>query len=354
MTKARAIVAHSKKLNQKEDALRALLADIVESSSDAIFSRSMEGVITSWNAAATRIFGYRSWEIVGKSGGVLVPPDRMDEQAGFFEKIRKGKRVEDFETIRLRKDGESIAVSLTVSPIRDDHKRIVGASTIARDISMQRRLESELLKISERESSRIGQDLHDGLGQQLTGMELICRTLADSLTKRSLPQAVTAELLMREIRRAVDQTRALARGLSPVIDTPNGLMLALQDFVRQVSQSTELKCEFRCHKAIHIMDHSAALHLYRIAQEATSNAIRHGESSRIQISLRLIRSGLKLTIRDNGKGVAHDGGRRGMGLHIMLYRATMIGGSLRVNRAESGGTEVVCLIPIDSLNEKQH
>lgn len=332
------------------NSLRTLLADIVESSSDAIFSRSLDGSITSWNAGAARMFGFRPSEIIGDSGLLLLPEDRVHEQTEFFEKIKQGHRIEDFETIRLRRNGEAIAVSLTVSPIRDEKRRIIGASTIARDISVQRRLESELLKISDRERSRIGRDLHDGLGQQLTGMELVCRTLVDSLSRKNIREAETARLLLREIRKAVEQTRALARGLTLVLESPNGLLIALQDLCKQISQIAKVRCSFQCAGIPAVTNHSAAIHLYRIAQEAASNAIRHGECKRLTIKLSRVKQGLKLAISDNGRGFAPNGSRsRGLGLHLMQYRATMMRGSLRVEKRRGKGTRVTCLVPLERV-----
>lgn len=335
--------------NQAADdskAIRTLLADIVESSSDAIFSRSLDGIITSWNAGARRIFGYRRSEIVGKSGAILLPPDRAGEQTELIEKVRTGERIEDFETARMRKGGDVIAVSMTVSPIRNAARRIVGLSTIARDISVQRRLESELLKMSERERRRIGRDLHDGLGQQLTGMELLCRTLADALVRTAAPEAATAKLLMTEIRSSLEQIRALARGLTPVIDTPNGLMLALQDLSEHVSRIFRVRCSFKCSEATIIAEHATAVHLYRIAQESVTNAIRHGRARQVRISLGPVKNGVRLTVRDDGRGFPRRARKtHGLGLHIMQYRATMLRGSLKIEQNEKRGAHVVCFVP---------
>jgi two-component system sensor kinase FixL len=323
------------------EALR--LADIVESSFDAIFSRSLDGVVTTWNAAAERIFGYPAREILGKSSEILLPPDRPEEQNEIIDRIRSGERVENFETVRLRKDGQSVAISMTVSPIRDRRRRIVGAATIARDITMQRELQAEILEIAERERRRMGRDLHDGLGQQLTGMELLCRTLARSLEKRGLPEASTAQLLVTHLANTIEQTRSLARGLVPVIDRPNGLMLALEDFARAVSTLYNVRCIFLCSEPVLIEEHHAAVHLYRIAQEAVSNAVRHGKARRVTISLRHTDEEIWLTVRDNGHGFKPDTvASTGLGLHIMGYRAAIVGASFDIEPAAPRGIKVVC------------
>ncbi|MCX6903687.1 MAG: PAS domain S-box protein [Verrucomicrobia bacterium] len=209
-------------------ALRNLLAEIVESSGDAIFSRKLDGTISTWNAAAERIFGYRAQEIVGRSSTVLLPPDRPNELRQLMERVRRGERITHFETVRLRKDRKPLTLSMHVSPIRNGRGQIVGASTIARDITAEREVETRIMEISEQGRQNLGRDLHDGLGQHLGGIELLCRSLAWSLRKARRPEARTAELLVRQIQGAMQQTRSLARGLTPVMDKPNGLMVAME------------------------------------------------------------------------------------------------------------------------------
>ena len=129
---------------RQAEAVQARLAAIVETSDDAIIGKDLDGIITSWNAGAERIFGYSADEIVGRSIGLLIPPDRRNEESEILAKLRRGEQVDHFESVRLTKDGRSIDVSLTISPIRDGTGRIVGASKIARDITERKRLEHEL------------------------------------------------------------------------------------------------------------------------------------------------------------------------------------------------------------------
>ncbi|MDQ3918174.1 MAG: PAS domain S-box protein, partial [Acidobacteriota bacterium] len=126
------------------DLARARLAAIIESADDAIISKTLEGVITTWNKGAQRIFGYTADEVIGKPVTILFPPDHLDEEPGILARIRAGERIEHYETVRLRKDGTLIDISLTVSPILADDGRIIGASKIARDITEQRRAQHEL------------------------------------------------------------------------------------------------------------------------------------------------------------------------------------------------------------------
>lgn len=326
--------------------LRSLLAGIVESSGDAIFSRKLDGTVSTWNTAAERIFGYRAAEIVGKSSVILLPADRRDETQQLMARIRRGQRVDHFTTIRARKDGKPLHVSLCVSPIRNERGRIVGASTIARDITTERELEESVLRAGERERQRLGQDLHDGLGQHLGGVELLSRTLAASLAKRGRPEARTAQLVVQQVREAIAQARALARGLTPVIENPNGLMLALEDFCASTRALFRIECVFRCDEPVLIDDHATAVHLFRIAQESVANAMRHGGARWVRIELARRAGMISLEICDRGAGLPpgwEDGD--GMGFRIMNYRASVIGGSLRVERVSRRGVRITCRVP---------
>ena len=255
--------------------------------------------------------------------------------------------VEHIETVRVRKDGAALTVSLTVSPIRDAQGHIIGASTIARDITLQRRLEAELIEIGEQERKRVGHDLHDGLGQQVGGIELLCRGLARSLAKRRAPEAQTAALLVDQIRAALAQTRALSRGLAPVMDHPDALMLALENLASTTRSIYKIRCSFQCEEPILLADYGAAMHLFRIAQEAVTNAIRHGRTRFINIGLSRQKSRLILEIRDHGRGFpTHGQSGTGMGLHIMSYRAAALGGTFKISESAPKGVKVRCVAPL--------
>jgi two-component system sensor kinase FixL len=326
--------------------LRNLLANIVESSNDAIFSRKLDGTVITWNAAAERIFGYAAPEMIGRSSAALLPPDRADEALHLMNRVRRGQRVSHFETVRLRKDGTALTISLSVSPLRDARGRIVGASTIARDISAEREMEGRILEMREQERRRLGRDLHDGLGQQLGGVELVCRTLAKSLTRRKRPEARTAQLLVTQIQNALAQARELARGLTPVMDSPDGLMLALENFSASTRNLPGVRCVFRCEEPVLVHNHVASEHLLRIAQEAVANALRHGGARRIEVALARRNRSLVLQIRDNGKGLPTDWQNApGLGLRIMRYRVSILEGSIRWRRNSPHGVEVIVRVP---------
>jgi PAS domain S-box-containing protein len=325
---------------------RARLAAIVESSSDAISSRTLDGVITSWNEGAERLFGYTADEVLGHPVFLLVPPERRAELEAAHKRIEHGERVEPFETVRLHKDGRPIEVSLTLSPIQDDTGRVTGISGIIRDIGERKRLEAEILQASEREQRRIAEDLHDGLGQQLAGLSCLSDTLKRNLAQAASPEAPSAAKISKLLAAAVAQTRRLARGLYPVTPEPNGLMSALEDLAGNVSDLFNVSCQFHCPKPVLFTDNAVATHLFRIAQEAVTNAVKHGQAKQIKIALSSSPQGVILAVRDDGLGFDKTTARAGgLGLRIMNYRARVIGGTFAIQKKPAGGTEVVCAAP---------
>jgi signal transduction histidine kinase len=218
-------------------------------------------------------------------------------------------------------------------------------------MSERERLEREVLEISEREQRRIGHDLHDGLGQHLTGTALAGKVLGDRLAARSLPEAADAERLVSLIEDAIELTRALARGLSPVALDADGLMMACRELAAQTSERFHLDCRFSCEQPVILDDPVAAAHLYRIAQEATSNAVRHGRARSIGIALARQSERLILSVEDDGIGLseaAERGRQQGLGLRIMAHRASMIGATFDVRRGAVRGTFVRCSLARES------
>ena len=182
--------------------------------------------------------------MVGRHISILIPPDRKDEEPEILEKIRRGESVDHYETIRRRKDGRLIDISVTISPIRDAGGKIIGASKVARDITERKRLEREILEISDREQRRIGHDLHDGLCQHLAGIELMSQVLEQKLAPQSKDAAKRAGEIAKNVREAIGQTRSLARGLSPVTLESEGLASALHELAVNTEKLFNVKCRF--------------------------------------------------------------------------------------------------------------
>jgi two-component system, LuxR family, sensor kinase FixL len=218
---------------------------------------------------------------------------------------------------------------------------------IVRDISYKRQLERELLRISEQERRRIGQDLHDGLGQMLTGIGLIAQNLARSLEKKGIPEAPDVAEIARLIKEADQQARNLARGLVPIEFHSNGLSIALERLAANATNLFGIPCSFEeIGDRVHVDDSAVATHLYRIAQEATNNAAKHSEANQIKMMLAAGQGQLRLRVQDNGKGISkRQSDSVGMGLNIMKYRAQMIGAALDLRSSPSDGTVITCTVP---------
>jgi len=250
-----------------------------------------------------------------------------------------------------RKNGEVLAVEITVSGFR--HRGRQQFVAMVRDISERRRLERELLEIGERERQRLGHDLHDGLGQHLHALYYLATLLQDKMKGGPREQRQEIGRLARHLEHGLELTRSLARGLQPVNAIPEGLMVALRELAERTRELYRVRCEFVCRKPALIHRHSAANHLYRIAQEGVNNAMRHGKPKRVQIRLEATPRQVVLGVRDDGVGLRRRAARSaGMGLRVMQHRADAVGGALVVRRHPRGGTEIICSVTRQALLEQ--
>jgi hypothetical protein len=331
--------------NQIEGRLRELAA-IVENFDDAIISATLAGMIVSWNEAAGRIYGYTAQEAIGCSASILFPPGREHELAEILERNRRGEWTKNLETTRRRKDGTLIDVLLTVSPIRYLTDQVTGASVIARDISLRKRLEQKLLEIGADERRRLGHDLHDGLGQFLLGIALKTKLLEETLTRGKSAEAWRAKEVVGLVNAAIAQTRDLAHGLDPIYVEANGLVAALRNLAAQTRELFQVECVFSCQREHLDVNAQTGIAFYRITQEAIQNAIRHGQARQISVELAVDGFQLCLKVFDNGKGFSSDSkSYSGMGLHIMQFRANSIGGHLTVQSQPNAGARIECAVP---------
>ncbi|MBM4018294.1 MAG: PAS domain S-box protein, partial [Planctomycetes bacterium] len=214
------------------------------------------------------------------------------------------------------------------------------------DVTARKELEREVLRVSSDERHRIGQDLHDVLGQNLTGVAFLSKVLAGRLRDRSAPEAEQALEIAELVGQSVAQTRAISHGLCPVELKEEGLMHALRSLAGRVEGLFGIPCLFECHQRILIPDAAAATNLYHIVQEAVNNATKHACAKHLWIRLARADGAVHLSVEDDGVGLPDEAERaKGMGLRIMQYRADLLGASLRLERPEQGGTRVVCSFP---------
>lgn len=225
--------------------------------------------------------------------------------------------------------------------------------TAVHDITERRRMEREILDISGREQQRIGQDLHDGLCQHLTGIAFMARTLAGRLEAKATPEAEDVAQIKTLINDAIVQARGLVRGLSPVDLGAGGLRAALEELAASTGDLFGMSCTSAGDASVAIDDSTTATHIYRIAQEAVNNAVKHSKAKRVMISLTRDGEQVELAVRDDGVGLPDVQRGAGMGLRIMGYRAKMIGGSLRVDAAGGGGTVVRCSLQFPKTDPKE-
>jgi len=338
-------------LRDSEERLRAILETAVE----GIITIDGRGSIESFNPAAEKIFGYRAREVIGKNVNVLMPsPHREQHDAYIGNYLRTGRaKIIGIgrETVGRRKDGTIFPMDLSVSEVRLADRRIF--TGFARDITDRKRLEREILEISDREQRRIGHDLHDGLCQHLAGIELMSQVLEQKLEPLSRDAAKRAGDIAQNVREAIGQTRSLARGLSPVTLESEGLTSALHELAVNTEKLFNVKCHFDGDSLVAVPNHAVATHLFRLAQEAVSNAIKHGKAKRITIHLKADPGRIYLAVSDNGRGIpAKLPQSKGMGLRIMQSRAGMIGGTLTIERNADGGTSVICSAPNNSVADK--
>jgi two-component system CheB/CheR fusion protein len=318
---------------------------MLDAAVSAIITIDRKGLITYFNRAAQRMFGYAPAEVVGGNVSILMPQPYRKEHDGYIANyfrtgIRKVIGI-GREIIAMKKDGTIFPIELAVSEIR------VGLDLtftgVIRDITERKRLEKEILAISEREQRRIGQDLHDGLCQQLTGIAFLVQSLQARLVSKDNSSSAESAEIAGLLKDSINQARSLSHGLYPVSPQPTGLMLALAELAANTRSIFNITCEFRCPTPVMFTDTSVATHIYRIAQEAVQNAIRHGKASRIVVNLSPLRSGWRLTVTDNGVGIpAVEKIGSGIGLRTMNHRAHVLGAKFSIARKVGGGTRVGC------------
>jgi signal transduction histidine kinase len=223
-------------------------------------------------------------------------------------------------------------------------------------LEYSQRLEREIIGISEREQERIGQDLHDGICQYLAALSCSAASLKSDLEGHALfPEARVADELAGFLRDAVAQTRNLARGLVPVQMDEDGLASALEELTASSARLLGIRCAYESAGTPLVRDNVAAMHLYRIAQEAINNATKHGKATEILVSFLEDGEATTLRIADNGTGISKTAtGSDGMGLGLMYYRARLVGGELRIEEPEDGGTVVSCDVPLPQGEWSQH
>ena len=229
---------------------------------------------------------------------------------------------------------------------RTDQLACINAG-LKKEMAERKRLAAELIRAEENQQRAVGRELHDGLGQQLTSIAFFGATLRQQLEEQARPEADAARRIVELIGQATETVRAVARGLYPAVLEFGGLRAALAQLAANTSSLKGIACEFRADEAIRVEDPLVAINLYRVAQEAVNNAVKHGRVSHMHIELSRIDGLHRLSISDDGTGFdpATIGNGQGMGLHNLRYRAGLLGGELIMNNNRQGGTTVAVVYP---------
>jgi PAS domain S-box-containing protein len=344
-----------------------------------------DNLITFWSRGAKKLFGWSSKQVEGKKGDIIFTP----------EDRKTGKEKKEFDTARregcavdrrwhMHKDGSRVFVEGLLLALKDpDTRETRGFAKICRDASehheaseallrahaeleqrvaertmeldqinaalkreIQRRkaLEREIVAVTERERERISQDLHDTLCQELTATAILLKSGAKNISADNPKCAKSLEEAAQIVNQNVGRARDLARNLRPFDFLPGGLISALRRLAARTNKKVLCRCD--CSERIQVRDRNISVNLYRIAQEAVNNILKHAEASHIVIGLRRRDNVLVLYIRDDGTGFQPSKKRRGVGIHLMTYRADVVDGKLSIETQPGRGTTITCNVPL--------
>ncbi|MDP9478497.1 MAG: PAS domain S-box protein [Actinomycetota bacterium] len=370
---------------KRAEEARSWVAAVENSSDDAIIGKTLQGTVTSWNLGAERIYGYAKEEVLGRHLSFLLPPERPGEVREILEKIKRGEKVDHYEAVRVRKDGRRLHVSLTVSPVRDAAGNIiVGAATVARDVTERKRMEEELRRLNEElerrveertarlarserqleglvaklvraqeeERRRVAYEIHDGPTQVAAAVHQHLQAFAhaharctSSAGRENLERALELAPL------AVKETRRVIEGLRPTVLEDFGLAAALR---RRVEALREEGWEIGYEDTLGVERLPAETEavLYRVFQEALTNVGKHARTKRARVALWRLPGEVRLEVADEGRGfdpsavASGNGSGERVGLCGMREGISLLGGEFGIVSEPSLGTALVAKVPM--------
>ncbi len=311
---------------------------------------------TYFSPAIERLLGYPPAEAIQvRPTDLLTPTSLAAAQAAVGQQVTAGTFLpQRLDLEHVAKNGCTRWCEVTGSFFRNGEGQVVGILGVTRDITERRDLERQLSETSTRERQRLGQELHDRIGQELLGLGLIAKSLQRSLQTKSRPEAEAVGELLTVLAGARNQVRLLVKGMRPVEVDAAGLMAALSDLTESTQKLSGISCTFLCDQPVPVEDNVTATELFYIAQEAVSNAVKHAKATQIVIGLAADGCQLRLWVSDDGIGPPRQTDQAaGMGLRIMRHRATLLGGSLATESAAGGGTLVTCTMDRNQDYERE-
>jgi PAS domain S-box-containing protein len=392
-------------LRLQADKAIGLLASIVDSSDDAIISKTLEGVITSWNAGAERLFGYTAKEAIGQPITMIIPLDRRDEETRILARLRQAQPIEHFDTVRQRKDGTKVEISLSISPVRDAAGKIIGASKIARDITGRKRIERELYESEQRfriladaldtqvqfrtqelrkrnaeilqqsdqlrdlsgrlilaqdeERRRISRELHDSAGQHLAALGMSLARIEDDAKRdpaRLSKSIKDAQDLIQDLTQEIRTTSYL---LHPPLLDESGLSSALRWYIDGLAERSGLSIELNIPENLERLAPEVELAIFRLVQECLTNIHRHSGSKTAVIRIAREPDKIYAEVQDHGKGISQERLAEvqsqgvGVGIRGMRERVRQSHGELIVD-SNALGTKITAIFPAVTLGAKRH
>jgi PAS domain S-box-containing protein len=323
----------------KQERLRSILNTVT----DGIITIDEHGIMQTANSATEHLFGYTAAEMIGQNVSMLMPSPYREEHDGYIARYLRTGETHIIgigrEVVARRKDGTIFPVELAVSQI--EHLRLF--TGIVRNITKRKELEQEIVEIATLEQRRIGQDLHDECGQELTALGLLADSLIENLGKTAPESVEIARKVEQGVQRVLRQVRNISRGLAQAQLEPAGLPAALVELTGRLSETSGVHCFFHGDEVVPIEDTLKATHLFHIAQEACTNALKHAQATTIEVRLCSSDGVVLLQIQDDGIGIPQDA-REGLGRRIMRNRASVIGARLTIEPAQPRGTLVTCTL----------
>ena len=337
----------SKPIQQAIDQQAETFQILAQTAHEGIVLADTAGIIQFVNPAAEKIFGYRHGELPGENIKRLMPGEIRSAHDGYMKNYLQTGMAKIIGTGRqqmaVRKDGSRFPIYLSIGDIKTSHSRLFAGVIL--DISEQQQLQREILEIPVSEQRRIGQELHDGLGQQLTGLGLLATSLVN---KASKPEFELATRLAAGLQEAISQVRALSRGLMPVDIDSEGFTNSLENLVANIRAQSDIEIVLQIGQRIRVSDSSTALHLYRITQEAINNAIKHARARRINVEIGIHEGRGYLSVADDGIGFARSIEKiQGLGLRIMKHRCSLIDANCTIESSHAEGTRIKCYFAVE-------